>query len=225
MDSKARAIVNRQNSLASTGPKTQAGKDKSKYNSLKHALSAHRPLDMEGIGDKQALADLRKHYEDEYEPETLAENIVILSMIEHQWQLSRVRRMLDLAFIRGGDLMTTSKMIDNYSRHQTRLDRAYSVDEKRLDQLMAQRQPEPDSGDQPAIEEANPETSGFVSQKTGEPAQKNDVPVSINAAPPIIPLSPTAPHKSAGSDPDTPANSNNASQINKIGFVLKKPAA
>ena len=116
MDRKARAAINRANAQKSTGPRTDAGKNIARANALKHGLSSRRLLDINGVSDKEAFTALESAYEEEYEPQNVAEVEVVTSMIETQWQLTRVRRLLDLAFLRGGDLMATSNAKRNAAK-------------------------------------------------------------------------------------------------------------
>ncbi|MEO8026306.1 MAG: hypothetical protein ABI823_07520, partial [Bryobacteraceae bacterium] len=68
MDRKARAIINRRNALKSTGPRTEAGKNASKYNALDHGLCSRRPIDIEGISDRAAYDAVKAMYENDYAP-------------------------------------------------------------------------------------------------------------------------------------------------------------
>ncbi|MEO8027933.1 MAG: hypothetical protein ABI823_15720, partial [Bryobacteraceae bacterium] len=104
-------------------------------------------------------------YESDYAPQTLQEKEVVIRMVETQWQLTRVARLIDLAFTNGGDLMTTSKMMDNYSRHQTRLHRMHLDLVRRMDSLIDKRDPDTQPGfddmyeDAPEPDASNPETT------------------------------------------------------------------
>ncbi len=109
MDRKRRSAINRENAKKSTGPRTEAGKNIARANALKLGLSSRRLLDIDGASDKEAFTALESAFDEEYEPKTVAEIEVVTSMVETQWQLTRVRRLLDLAFVQGGDLLTTSK--------------------------------------------------------------------------------------------------------------------
>lgn len=141
MDRKQRAAINRQNATKSTGPKTDAGKNVSSMNNLKHGLCTRRPFLADGSTDYDAYFAIEESYLNDYAPETHAELETVISMIETQWQLTRVRRLLDLAYLKGGDLYQTSKMMDNYSRHQTRLHRLYNELLVRIKALVAERDP------------------------------------------------------------------------------------
>ena len=224
MDRKSRIAINRANSLKSTGPRTDAGKNIARANSLKHGLSSRRLLDIDGVSDKDAFTALQSAFVEEYEPQTVAEVEVVTSMIETQWQLTRVRRLLDLAFLRGGDLMATSKMIDNYSRHQTRLHRMYRDLTTRLDDLLAGRE-ECDLQSGFVLQEIDPglaaqsdpgfapqPDAGFVSQDDSDP---------VPAADPGF-----GPQKGPWAEPQPPRKTSpdhtKQKQLHEIGFVLQK---
>ncbi|MEO8027340.1 MAG: hypothetical protein ABI823_12745, partial [Bryobacteraceae bacterium] len=118
---------------------------------------SRRPIDIEGISDRAAYDAVKATYENEYAPETLQEKEVVIRMVETQWQLTRVARLIDLAFTNGGDLMTTSRMMDNYSRHQTRLHRMHLELVRRMDELVAKRELGADLDDDAANPEIAPE--------------------------------------------------------------------
>ena len=139
MTKKERAIIYKQNAQASTGPKTQEGKDISRYNSLKHGLDSKRLVRYDE-DEKEQFETLRKNYEAEYQPDSVAEWETVNGMCETQWQLLRIRRLIEIAFFRGGELWETSKTIDNYSRHQTRLHKQEQNYRREMEMLLEARQ-------------------------------------------------------------------------------------
>ena len=112
--------------------------DSFKYTALEHGLSSRHNLHADGVTDGQAFDNLLTAYRDDYAPESVAETEAVFSLVETQWQLTRVRRLLELAFFRGGDLLPTAKMIDFFSRHQYRLHRMVRDHIARLYYLMNQ---------------------------------------------------------------------------------------
>ena len=140
MDKKQRAKIYKQNSQASTGPKTPEGKERSSYNSYKHGLDSKRLVRTE---DESALfAEILATIEREYQPSSLIEHDTTHGLAEMQWQLLRIRRLLEMAFFRGGDLWETSKTIENYSKHQMRAQKQYDSYMDRMLLLMAARDEE-----------------------------------------------------------------------------------
>ena len=158
MTKKERAIIYKQNAQASTGPKTQEGKDISRYNSLKHGLDSKRLIRYDE-DEKEQFETIRKNYEAEYHPDSVAEWETVNGMCETQWQLLRIRRLIEIAFFRGGELWETSKTIENYSRHQARLHKQEHAYRREMEMLMEARQME--------IEEAAAPPSEPKKKKTG----------------------------------------------------------
>ena len=85
-----RREVNRTNSLKSTGPRTEAGKSKSKLNGLKHGLRA-ATLVLPGE-DPEALEHRLDAWTEELDPRTDLERYFVRSAVEAAWRLDRVRR-------------------------------------------------------------------------------------------------------------------------------------
>ncbi|MBV8076546.1 MAG: hypothetical protein JO284_09125, partial [Planctomycetaceae bacterium] len=85
-----RREINRKNSQQSTGPRTAAGKAKSKLNGLKHGLRA-ATLVLPGE-DPEALEHRLDAWTDELDPQTDLERYFVRSAVEASWRLDRVRR-------------------------------------------------------------------------------------------------------------------------------------
>ncbi|MBV8315904.1 MAG: hypothetical protein JOZ53_13265 [Planctomycetaceae bacterium] len=85
-----RREINRKNSQRSTGPRTAAGKAKSKLNGLKHGLRA-ATLVLPGE-DPEALEQRFDAWTDELDPRTDLERYFVRSAVEASWRLDRVRR-------------------------------------------------------------------------------------------------------------------------------------
>ncbi len=125
MDPKDRAEIYRQNARKSTGPRTDAGKDISRYNALKHGLNSRRLVNPNTAEDKDAFDAFEASYETEFQPQTLAEIQMLKSVVEIRWQLMRSARLLELTYVRGGDLLATARMLDAFSRHECRLQKTH----------------------------------------------------------------------------------------------------
>ncbi len=140
MDPKDRAEIYRQNARKSTGPRTEAGKDISRYNALKHGLNSRRLVNPETNEDKQAFDAFEASYENEYQPQNLAEIQTVKSLVEMRWQLMRAARLLELTYVRGGDLLATARMLDAFSRHECRLQKTHDGLFEKLQAMQAARQ-------------------------------------------------------------------------------------
>ena len=86
-----RPAINRANSQHSTGPRTEAGKQRSSLNALRHGLTAASPvLPSE---DPAAHADHRRRFFDEYKPATPTESQLVQELADTSWRLNRIPLM------------------------------------------------------------------------------------------------------------------------------------
>src|SRR5689334_20567763 len=83
-----RLEANRANAKRSTGPKTAAGKSRSKLNALKHGLSAERVV----IGDEdpREFEALRAALQRDWQPDTALESELVNQLAGILWRLRRV---------------------------------------------------------------------------------------------------------------------------------------
>jgi hypothetical protein len=90
LSDEQRREINQKNSQRSTGPRTAAGKARSKLNGLKHGLRA-ATLVLPGE-DPEALQHRLDAWTDELDPQTDLERYFVRSAVEASWRLDRVRR-------------------------------------------------------------------------------------------------------------------------------------
>jgi hypothetical protein len=91
MTSEAKIRANRLNALKSRGPKTDAGKQTSSRNALKHGLLGVLP-----VADGENSADYAKLYDDlvqDLEPKGCLENIIVEKIAADLWRLRRGYRI------------------------------------------------------------------------------------------------------------------------------------
>jgi len=82
-----RAAVNKANAQKSTGPRTEAGKQRSKLNALRHGLTGHTiVLPTE---DHSAYQRHSQSFLDEYRPQGATETQLVQSLLDTSWQLNR----------------------------------------------------------------------------------------------------------------------------------------
>src|SRR5579864_6177172 len=82
-----RAAVNKANAQKSTGPRTEAGKQRSKLNALRHGLTGHTiVLPSE---DHAAYQRHSRSFLDEYQPQGATETQLVQSITDISWQLNR----------------------------------------------------------------------------------------------------------------------------------------
>ena len=83
-----RTAINRANSRRSTGPRTEAGKQRSSLNALRHGLTAASAvLPSE---DRAAYEDHRRRFFDEYQPATPTETQLVQELVDTSWRLNRI---------------------------------------------------------------------------------------------------------------------------------------
>ena len=152
MTSTTQLASNRQNSLRSTGPRTDAGKTASSKNAISHGLSAADPvLAYENRADYEKLV---ADYTDEYEPDTHHQNFLVSQLAGARWRLDRIQRIenaaLDLIIGTPEDLTGTpdhkiaQRMLDSggdplprLERYRASVERSYhrAIKELRLAQI------------------------------------------------------------------------------------------
>ena len=83
-----RTAINRANSLNSTGPRTEPGKQRSSLNALRHGLTAASPvLPSE---DQAAFDAHRRGFFDEYQPATPTETQLTQELANTAWRINRI---------------------------------------------------------------------------------------------------------------------------------------
>src|SRR5271170_6887358 len=122
-----RAAVNRANAQHSTGPRTDAGKQRSSQNALRHGLTARTPV----LPSENPAAYEQHHrkFRDEYQPANATETQLVTELANVSWSLNRIPLL-------EAELLTQSPaQIDTLPKlgiHGTRLSRQF---QKTLDQL------------------------------------------------------------------------------------------
>jgi hypothetical protein len=131
-----RAEINKVNAQHSTGPKTEAGKQRSSLNALRHGLTGQ--IVVMPTEDLQAYQSHLKSFTDEYRPEGATEAHLTQALADTSWRLNRVAaletNLLSLAAI--GDpladalaiaasLESQAKALANLSMHSQRLSRQF----------------------------------------------------------------------------------------------------
>src|SRR4051812_40993261 len=83
--------ANRRNAQKSTGPKTEEGKSKSKFNSLKHGMTAE--VAVLPHEDKFSYEELRQTTIESYQPANGAELMLVELVAINYWRLMRALRV------------------------------------------------------------------------------------------------------------------------------------
>src|ERR1700720_424020 len=85
--SSNRADVNRENAKKSTGPRTEAGKQRSKLNALRHGLTGQTvvlPTEDHSAYDRHSQSFLNQ-----YRPKDATETQLVESLIDTSWRMNR----------------------------------------------------------------------------------------------------------------------------------------
>jgi hypothetical protein len=88
MTSPSRTKINRANSQHSTGPKTEAGKQRSSLNALRHGLTGQ--IVVMPTEDLAAYQSHLKSFEEEYVPQGATEANLVQALADCSWRLNRV---------------------------------------------------------------------------------------------------------------------------------------
>src|SRR5579864_3471766 len=82
-----RAAINRANAQKSTGPRTEAGKQRTRLNALRHGLTGQTiVLPAE---DHSAYQRHSQSFLDEYQPKEATETQLVQSLIDTSWRMNR----------------------------------------------------------------------------------------------------------------------------------------
>jgi hypothetical protein len=125
-----RAAVNRENAQHSTGPRTEAGKQRSSLNALRHGLTARTAaLPSE---DQAAYEQHCRQFQDEHQPATPTETQLVQQLADTSWRLNRIPLLEADLFAQGSSPDTLVAALSTLGLHNTRLSRQF---QKTLDQL------------------------------------------------------------------------------------------
>jgi hypothetical protein len=138
MSTPNRVEINRENAQHSTGPRTEAGKQRSSLNALRHGLTGQ--IVVMPSEDLQAYQSHLKSFTDEYHPEGATEANLVQALADASWRLNRVAALETNVLILGitqecdpiagalaiaSALESQSKALANLSMHSQRLSRQF----------------------------------------------------------------------------------------------------
>jgi hypothetical protein len=83
-----REAINRANSEHSTGPRTQAGKQRSSQNALRHSLTSRTAV--LPTEDQAVYEQHRRHFRDEYQPANATETQLVQQLADTSCRLNRI---------------------------------------------------------------------------------------------------------------------------------------
>jgi hypothetical protein len=128
MSTPSRIEINQANSQYSTGPKSDAGKQRSSLNALRHGLTSK--IVVMPAENPQAYQSHLKSLTDEYHPKGATETLLTQALADAAWRLNRVG-VLE-ANLLTASVEDQSKALANLSLHSQRLSRQF---ERTLAQL------------------------------------------------------------------------------------------
>ena len=148
--------ANRQNAERSTGPRTPAGKQRSRLNALKHGILAkavviHGGPGKEKRGDFDQLLIQFWHH---YAPQGPVEEMLVERMATLKWRLARVYRSergeivsnaIDADEVSECDYLPNARVSDRLVRYETMLERAFYRALTELERLQRSRRGSPQS--------------------------------------------------------------------------------
>jgi len=133
-----RATINRANSKNSTGPRTDAGKQRSSQNAITHGLFAQSvALAPEEEAQYQQLC---QKFFDEYKPATATEAAMVQQLADTSWRLNRIPQLEDA--ILADPSLPAQEAIEQIARlglYSSRLSRQFLNAVKQLREIQADR--------------------------------------------------------------------------------------
>src|SRR5271166_5847794 len=125
-----RAAINRANSLQSTGPRTDSGKQRSSINALRHGLTAASAV----LPTEDPAAHQRhcRQFFDEYQPATPTETQLVTEIADTAWRLNRIPLLEAELFSQNPNPESLIPMLATLGLHSQRLSRQF---QKTLDSL------------------------------------------------------------------------------------------
>ena len=169
--------ANRQNAQKSTGPKTKAGKNRSRYNAKKHGLLTETFEPVEGTFEKKKdLEKLADELYDEYLPKSPLEKIMGERLISVTWRLRRIQLIDANEFEIQFESQEQPAMIDHENlnlicRYETMLNRQFYQIIDRLEKLQ---------GNQKNEEETKPNPQNVKIRNEPNDRENNDKPRQLN---------------------------------------------
>jgi hypothetical protein len=142
MASEAQIEANRLNALKSTGPKTAAGRAKSRMNALKYGLNAKQLIIFDE--NEKDLSDLISEFFEDYQPVGAREEELTRQLALAFWSLRRIRRAEagiynDAGAHECGVFQTMSSAVANHTRSLAATLRSIQTLTNQLERLQARR--------------------------------------------------------------------------------------
>jgi len=132
-----RATINQLNAQKSTGPRTDAGKQRSSLNALRHGLTARSPvLESE---DQAAYESHCRQFENEYQPANQTETELVQDLADTSWRLRRIPILEAALFAEVPNPESLVPVLASLGLHSTRLSRQFQKTLLNLREIQYQR--------------------------------------------------------------------------------------
>jgi hypothetical protein len=208
MATPAQTLANQKNSALSTGPRTEAGKEKVSANATRHGLSSKRVV--LATEDRAAFDALRDQLVAHYEPADETERTLVDRLAEETWRLQRCRgaetAFLDAAIkeIAGEDDSLTpdqamarlftdtshSPKMQLFLRYQAAIERAFDKVRRELDRHLQARYAAEEQEQIAMARAAAASNNGFVSHVSRVASPSTAVSPAVAALSAVDPESP-----------------------------------
>jgi hypothetical protein len=143
MSSLAQILANQANSLKSTGPKTEKGKEASSQNSKKHGLSRtganNNTFYLLQEESNAKFDELWQQMFEQYDPQDLTEQILVRNMVHHEWLRGRAIFFQHLCFREPGWHMLVTQHFALYLRYGAMHERGFLKCLHELERLREQK--------------------------------------------------------------------------------------
>jgi hypothetical protein len=134
----SRAAVNRANAQRSTGPRTEAGKQRSSLNALRHGLTAR--IAVLPSEDSAGFEGHVQQFLDEYQPATPTETQLVHELANTAWRLNRVPFLEAEVLSRADvDILDAHRALASLGIHGQRLSRQFQKTLERLRDVQQER--------------------------------------------------------------------------------------
>ncbi len=143
-----RTRVNRANAQHSTGPRTEAGKQRAAMNSLKHGLTACSPV--LPTEDRAAYDEHRRRFFDDHKPANAIESQLVQELVDTSWRLNRIPMLEANALAHAlppadpeqevtFDIVDAHKILSSLGLHSARLSRQFHKTLEHLLEIQEER--------------------------------------------------------------------------------------
>jgi hypothetical protein len=132
-----RAEINRANSQYSTGPRTEAGKQRSSLNALRHGLTACTAV--LASENQAAYEQHHRQFLDEYQPANATETQLVKELADTSWRLNRIPILEADLFNQVPTPESLVTAVANLGLHGHRLSRQFQKTLEQLRVIQAER--------------------------------------------------------------------------------------